>query len=228
MKYKWVNDALWQTGNVERFLYNTNFQWIFNDSLLDFEIKPRFSYGEVTQKQNDKIIKGVVQEREQILDLHFGLFSQKKFYGFSFGTLERSNLRKINFRWQTGIGAGWHIFRTQNNNQRLNLTAALLREETDFINPKQADYIIFRASLRLKGRHVFFNKLLIINHITTYMPSLAFNNNKRLTSNVSVEVPISKRVQLRSSFDYTYEGIVPQNVKKTDTRTLVGLVIGNM
>lgn len=228
MKYKWVNDALWQTGNVERFLYNTNLQWIYTDSLLDYEIKPRFSYGEVTQKQNDKIIKGVIQEREQAIDLHWGLLSQKKFYGFSFGTLERSNLRKIYFRWQMGIGAGWHLIRTPNNNQILNLTAAILREETNFINPQQNDYKIFRASLRIKGRHAFFDNHLRILHLTTYMPSIAFDNNRRLISNISLEVPITKRIQIRSSFDYTYEGIVPLNVKKTDTRTLIGLVMSNM
>jgi putative salt-induced outer membrane protein YdiY len=60
------------------------------------------------------------------------------------------------------------------------------------------------------------------------MPSIIFDNNRRLIGNLTVEVPISKKIQLRSSFDYTYEGIVPANVKKTDTRTLIGLVIGNM
>ncbi len=227
MKYKWINDALWQTGNVERFLYNTSLQWLYNDSIFDYEIKPRFSYGEVTQKQNDKLIRGVVQEREQILDLHFGFLSQKRFYGFSFGTFEKSNLRNINLRWLVGFGAGWHIIRTKNEHQRINLTTAILREGTDFINPNQPDYQVFRISIRLKGNHIFFKNRLKLSHMTTFLPSLAFNNNKRLVSNLTIEVPISKRIQLRSSFDYTYEGIVPPNVKKTDTRNLVGLVIAN-
>jgi hypothetical protein len=227
MKYKWVNDALWQTGNVERFLYNTGLQWSYADSIFDFEIKPRFIYGEVSQRQKDNSMLRVVQEREQTLDLHLGLLSQKRFYGFGFGILERSNLRKINFRWQTGLGAGWHIVRNAKNTQRLNLTAAILREVTDFINPIQPDYQIIRASFRLKGMHIFFNNRLRFIHLSTYMPSIAFDKNRRLTGNLSIEVPISKRIQLRSSFDYTYEGVVPPNVKKTDTRTMVGLVITN-
>lgn len=228
MKYKWTNDALWQTGNVERFLYNTQVQWIYADSLWDYEIKPRFIYGEIAQKFDNQNIKVVVQEREQILDWHLGLLSYKKIYGFSFGTLEKSNLRKIDWRWHAGLGIGWHVLRTSNGNQKINFTTAFLREETDFMNPSQPDYKIFRASIRLKGRHVFFNKHLIINYLFTFLPSIVFDNNRRFASNLSIEIPINKKIQLRSSFDYTYEGIVPPNVKKVDTRTLMGLVIGNI
>ncbi len=228
MKYKWVNDAIWQTGNIERFLYNTNFEWLYVDSLWDYEIKPRFSYGEVTQKQNDELVRGVVQEREQGLDLHLGLFSQRLFYSFGYGTLERSNLRKIDSRWLAGIGVGWHVLRTSDKKNRVNLTAALLREETDFVNPKQPDYQIFRASFRIKGFHELFDKHLRISYLSTYMPSIAFDKNKRLVANITIEVPINKNFQLRSAFDYTYEGIVPAIVKKVDTRTMIGFVITNL
>jgi hypothetical protein len=226
-KYKWTNDALWQTGNVERFLYNTSLQFMYADSMIDYEIKPRFIYGEISQKQNEQVIKGIVQEREQSLDLHLGLLSQKRFYGFGFGVIEKSNLRKIEFRWQAGVGVGWHVIKTQNNHHKLNLTVALLHEETNFINPSQPDYQIFRASLRLKGTHQFFDNHLKFSHTTTFLPSLAFDNNKRLISNLALEIPISKRIQLRGSFDLTYEGIVPANIQNTDTRTQLGLVITN-
>ena len=225
VKYRIVTDGMWLTGNVERFLFSSSMQLQYADSIIDFDIKPRFLYGEQSIKQDENTIR-TVQEREPGIDFHFGLFSQKRFYGFTFGTIEKSNLRNIDFRWFVGLGAGWHILR--NDNHKVNLTAATLREETDFLSPEALDYKIFRGSFRLKGRHSVIKNRLVFNYLVNYLPSLAFDKNVRLTSNVTIEVPVSKKVQLRGSFDYNHEGVVAPGVKKDDTRTMVGLVIGNL
>ncbi|MCS7073069.1 MAG: DUF481 domain-containing protein, partial [Bacteroidia bacterium] len=210
LKYKFVTDGMLLTGNVERFLYSTSLQLQYADSLIDFDLKPRFLYGEQTIKKDETSIR-TVQEREPGLDFHFGLFSQKRFYGFAAGAIERSNLRNIMLRWVVGPGIGWHMVRRDNH--KVNLTAATLREETDFIPENAIDYKIFRGSFRLKGKHSFIQNKLIISYLVNYLPSLAFDKNVRLTSNLSIEIPVSKKVQLRGSFDYIREGVIAPGVK---------------
>lgn len=228
LKYKWTNDLLFQTGNINRFLYNTQMLYSYADSLFDFEIKPRFIYGEVKQKNASGEIVRLVQEREPFIEVHVGIFSLRRFYGFAFGTAEESNLRKINFRWTGGGGVGWHVIRTKDQYHKLTVTAAVLREETDFIPITQKDVKIFRGSFRLKGNNLFFEKKLKISYIYYFMPSLQWDNNKRHTANVSLEIPFSKRLNVRAAYDLTYDAIVPEGIKNLDTRLMIGVALSNL
>jgi hypothetical protein len=197
----------------------------YADSTLDWSLAPRFLYGEQTTRRPDQPPLRTVQEREPGLDVHVGLFSPRRFYVFGFGTVEQSNLRATHLRWLAGAGGGWHIWRTAT--QHLTLSAALLREETDFVLPIQPSYRVFRASFRLRGRHTFFNNRLRLLHTTNYLPSLAFDPNRRFTTAVTLEAPLSRRVSFTLGAAYSYEGVVPPNVRREDSRFTLGLKVAN-
>ncbi len=224
-KYRYLTDGIWTTGNIERILISSSFSLNFHDSTLSFGILPKFTYGELTSKLLDGTKSNVVQEREYFLDLNLGLFSEKKFYGFGMGTLEKSNLRTINFRWYAGLGAGWHIVR--NHIHKSTFSIAVLREETDFTNDIALNYQIFRGSFRLKGKHDFFKNRCIVHYIFNYLPSIIFDKNVRFNSNITLEFPINKHFSFKTAWDFSHENVVTPDKRKDDSRYTLGIVIGN-
>lgn len=225
VKYNFVAEGQYTTGNVERMLLSTKAFLQYADSTVDWNITPRFVYGEQTTRTPEGIRTRVVQEREPGLDVHFGLFSLRRLYAFGFGTVEQSNLRGVGIRWLAGAGGGWHIVRTAT--QHLTFSAAVLREETDFVSPLAPSYRIFRGSFRLRGRHVFLKDHLRFIHITNYLPGLAFDANRRLNTTLTLEAPISRLISFTTTWVYSYEGIVPAGVRREDTRLTLGIKIAN-
>lgn len=224
--YTWQVNGLATTGNTERYLLDTPLQLQYADSVLDLSLNPQFIYGEQTVKLADGSTVRQVQEREYKLAMNLGFFSQRRFYGFIPGWAEQSNLRGIQLRMQGGLGGGWHILRSKT--QKLSLTAAVLYESTDFLNPEAKDYALYRGSIRLKGKHSLFKDRLRFTHLTNYLPSLALDDNILMNSQLGLEVPVNKRLAFRMGYTYTYEFIVAPGRQRTDQRLTLGVTLTNL
>ena len=97
-KYAAYANANMSVGNVRRMLLEMGLRVdVPIGDIVKIGTYPYFCYGE----QN-----GQVTEREWFADVHLQLWHKKRFYGMAFGSVESSNLRRIDFRYLTGGGVG--------------------------------------------------------------------------------------------------------------------------
>jgi hypothetical protein len=214
LHYRFIGDGNFARGNVNRSLMVLRAEVIYNGPVVSLATNPRFSYG----KQN-----GVLAERDTYVDLFIDIYKNRRVYGFGLGTVERSNLRKIDLRQLAGGGVGLRLVRTDHN--LLVLTDAFIYESTDFV--ERPTVAILRNSLRLKGKHSFFSDKVRFTHITFWQPSLSDISNIRWNTVLSLELPLSSWVTIRSSFENSFESVVEATRKQNDSRLTIGISIGN-
>lgn len=214
LHYRFFGDGAFTRGNVNRSLAVLRAEINYDGPVVSLATNPRFTYGE----QN-----GALAERDLYVDLFVDLYKKRKVYVFGLGTIETSNLRGIILRQLAGAGVGWRLLETKAN--RLSLTNAIIYEGTNF--RERATLKTLRNSARLKGTHSFLADKLRLNHITFLQPSLFDISNLRWSTIVSLEMPLSKWLILRTSFENTYESIVESTRQRNDSRLTVGFSIGN-
>jgi hypothetical protein len=185
MKYRFIGDGNFTRGNVNRTLFVFRTELMLTGPFISLSTNPRFTYG----KQN-----GIVAERDGFLDLMVDIFKERKTYMFGMAILENSNLRKIELREMAGLGVGFRILTTAEN--QLSITDAILYESTDFKEISKVTTV--RNSLRIKGKHSFNKDKLRLSHLTFVQPSLNKLSNMRWNTLVSLELPINQYVTLRS------------------------------
>ncbi|KAA5544989.1 DUF481 domain-containing protein [Adhaeribacter rhizoryzae] len=214
LNYRFIGDGNFTRGNINRTLAVARAEIIVNGPVISVSTNPRFAYG----KQNH-----VLAERDAYIDLFIDVYKQKRVYAFSLATLENSNLRGITLRQLAGVGLGLRLLRKEHHT--LSFTNAVIHESTNFRS--RSTVTTQRNSARLKGSHTFLENKIRFNHITFVQPSLADISNFRWNTVVSVELPLTKWVTLRTAFENTYESIVEPNRKKNDSRLTVGIAFGN-
>jgi hypothetical protein len=214
IKWRFVGDGNFAKGNVNRAVMVLRAEIQFKLPVISLVTSPRFTYG----KQN-----GALAERDGYWDLYVDVFKKRRFYLFGLGILESSNLRKIDIRQMAGMGLGFRVVNTSENH--LTLTNALMYESTNF--REKATLTTVRNSFRIKGKHVFLQDKIRINHVTFVQPALNDLSNTRWNTIFSVELPISKYVSFRTSFENFYESVVDTGRKRNDTRLTFGISVGN-
>lgn len=214
LNYRFIGDGNFTRGNINRTLVVTRAEIIVGGPVISVSTNPRFAYG----KQNQ-----VLAERDAYIDLFIDIYKQKRIYGFSLATLENSNLRGITLRQVAGLGVGLRLLRKENHT--LSFTNAVIHESTNFRS--RSTKTTQRNSARLKGSHTFMEDKIRFNHITFVQPALEDFSNLRWNTVVSVELPLTKWVTLRTAFENTYESVVEPNRKKNDSRLTVGIAFGN-
>jgi Protein of unknown function, DUF481 len=212
--YSIGSDGNFTWGNVDRALWTARGKLEFTTGkILKFGSYPQFVYGTKS---------GQLLERDWMADIHASFFYQDKVYEMLFGSVEASNLRKIELRYIAGLGAGWQIKDVPAH--YLSLTSALIYEYTDFIglDPIQ----LLRSSSRILGVHKLKNNHIILRYNYLFQPSIN-RNNVRWNGMFSVESPINRWVRLRSSLECSYESLVVFGKQNYDWRLTFGFVIGN-
>lgn len=214
LRYRLFGDGNFARGNVNRTLMILRAEIEYSGTVVSLASHPRFTYG----KQN-----GVVAERDLYADLFIDLYKKRKVYSFALATIETSNLRGINLRRLFGAGAGWRLRETKHHS--LVLTNAILYESTDF--RERATLTMLRNSTRLKGKHSFLQDKIRITHLSFLQPSLNDISNLRWSTLVSLELPLSKWVLIRTSYENSFESVVEATRKRNDSRLTIGVSIGN-
>jgi hypothetical protein len=214
LSYRFIGDGNFSRGNVHRSLIVLRAELMFQGPVLDIVSHPRFTYGE----QNNRLA-----ERDIYADLFIDVFKKKRVYAFALATVERSNLRRIDWRQLAGAGVGLRLVQTSRHN--LSLTNALIHESTNF--RERPTITIQRNSTRLKGKHVFLADKVRFTHITFLQPALTDWSNLRWNTILSLELPLTRWMAIRTSFENSYEGVVEAGRQRNDSRVTFGFVVGN-
>ena len=213
LSYRFFGDGNFTRGNVNRSLMVLRAEVTLGGPVLSIATNPRFSYG----KQN-----GVLAERDTYVDLFIDVFKKRKTYVFGLGTVEISNLRGIDLRQLAGAGVGYRLLQTDRNT--LTLTDAIIHESTDFT--ERPTLVTQRNSFRVKGSHKFLGDRIMFSHVTFVQPSLTDFSNMRWNTLLSLELPLTSWVSIRTSFANTYESEVEVTRRHHDSQLTFGVSVG--
>lgn len=198
-------------GNVERTLLTLRGDGTWSGSEWAFVVEPTFVYGEQGTR---------VRERE-IRARHFLYVRPRaKWFGFSLISIEASHQRRIDERWQAGVGVGRKLLDIADH--RLRVTLALLRERSRFDDGERRDE--WRATLRLKGSHG--HGPFKWQEEAWWQPGLGAAVGHRFHALCSLDTRIKGPLAFRITADETYDGGVAADVRPNDFRLSLGIVIG--
>ncbi|MFC0183202.1 Protein of unknown function, DUF481 [Pseudarcicella hirudinis] len=210
-------DGNFSSGNLNRKLFGTRFTVNYENpaSIVGFFTSPKFQIGST----NDQL-----QERELFADLNSTLFyTQSDLYGLVFGSYEQSNLRKINYRWMTGIGLGFRILggkKYPDTRISMNISNAFLHEVTDFYTSQ--DKNVWRNSTRFRVKAEIVKEKLFVQNTTFFQPSLG-EAYLRWNSFSQISYKLGKHVAFTLTFENTYESINVEGVSNAQTNLTFGL-----
>lgn len=213
-KFRMSADGTLTSGNVNRALIQlaSGIDWNLNQ-ILKFSSSPTFVYGQQNKQLN---------EREVFVDFRTTVLYEKTFYYLAFGSLEKSNLRKINQRLIGGAGVGLKLL--QRKNAYISVTNVLLYEGTDFVvNNDIPDIDLWRNSTRIFGEYTLGDGKMFISHILFIQPSIT-EKNFRWNGNLVFRYQITKRTGIRSTLENSYESVVLSGRKNNDFRLTFGVV----
>lgn len=204
-------DGTFQSGNVERILLRSGVSTVLTSNVLEIDASALYAYGEQNKQsaENDVLANGSVS-----VPVYDGLSA------LFFGTSEISRLRRIDFRYQAGIGGKYVFFNSANNTLKTSLVT--LFDATDFANSNPITST--RLSLRIKGRHQLIESYLFLLHETFYQPSVnSPQRDFRWRTSVTLEAPISKTFSLTTTFVNSYESIVSPGRLNNDATLTIGI-----
>lgn len=206
-------EAIVQSGNVNTQIAVVRGDVSTVDSTFEVGFHGEFSYGEQDEIKNQQTLLGT---------LSFDLWPDDVLSPFVLGTAEYNFQRQVDLRWQVGGGVKWLFWNDTTN--EASFSSAVLFDATMYGPAAGLDDIrTGRASFRLKGRHILLNTYLIFTHLTFLQPSLSSIKDYRWNTLLTLDVPLSSLVALRTSFNNTFESIVADDRKKNDSKFLFGL-----
>ncbi|WP_229311083.1 DUF481 domain-containing protein [Larkinella soli] len=214
--YKLTADGTFAAGNVDRTLIQTSasLDWAVS-RLFRFASTPTFAYGRQNRQLN---------EREFLTDFRTTLFHENRFYYLGFGSIEKSNLRKIRNRFTGGAGVGYKLL--SRKDVYLSVTNVLLYEYTDFItnSAEVADVDVLRNSTRILGEYQWSQGRYSLTHTVFMQPALN-RRNLRWNGNLTFQVKMTATVSLRTTLQNSYESVVVPGRKNNDFRWTMGVVL---
>ncbi|WP_019989274.1 DUF481 domain-containing protein [Rudanella lutea] len=210
LRYRLTADGTATRGNVNRFLLQLTAALDLSVSKqFKFSSSPSFVYG----RQN-----ALLNEREWFADFRTTYRHEKRLYYLAFGSLEKSNLRKIQNRQIAAGGVGLKLLNRQK--AYLSLTNVLLLERTDFIEGQ--DFSVLRNSARLFGEYQL-GEAVRVSHTTFWQPALNQTGNIRWNGTATVQVKMTDALSLRTTLANSYESVVVPGRLRNDLRWTIGL-----
>ena len=124
------------------------------------------------------------------------------FYYWGLGTFDKSYSLKINHRFQTGAGIGYHLLTTKV--LVINISDGILYEKgnlaiADLLG--RTEYETFRNSFRLKFRLSFHEKVVLEGN-NFWQPSLSYKEDYIIKSSTTLSVRLQKWLSFSSSLIY--------------------------
>ena len=210
---RFTADGTANSGNVNRILLQLT-------GAIDYDLSKRFKLSTnpsyIYGRQN-----GTLNEREWFGDLRTTFNYDKRFYYLAFGSLEKSNLRKIRLRFTAAAGVGYKLINKPL--YYLSITDVLLQENTDFL--ELSDIHVLRNSARVFGEYYMGkDKRWSISHTLFYQPALNQKGNVRWSASLNIQVRVTSAVSLRTTLFNSYESVVAPTRKNNDLRWTMGLV----
>ena len=205
----------WQEGNFEIFTIRAaadlstmlgNGQWVF-------KTQNNYLYQEVFKSRVD----------EDLFSRNYLYFRpQERVYGFLIGFLSTNFRRKIDLRAFGGAGATWQVIRRPKH--LLKIAGGLLYEETNFFGETynrsfyngSSQINVWRSSHWLIGRHELLEGRLILNYYCFFQPSLQRGDNYRWQTEVYLDLPLFKGLNINFSYIYNHENVIVVGLRNFD------------
>jgi hypothetical protein len=204
-------DGMVSRGSVRRLIVAARGSVSVTGARLGMVLEPTFTYGEQGVRST---------EREIGSRLFLYAWPRARLFGFALGSAETSRLRRIDLRWQAGLGGGYWLTRGTRHTARI--TMAVLREQVDFT--AFADRGNWRLTLRVKSAH-HWARLRLEEEIWC-QPSLSDRGNHRAHALVSMEAPLGERTALRISAENDYDAVVAPDRSRNNVRLTFGFAVG--
>jgi hypothetical protein len=186
-------------GNTRQTLFTTRSSVARADSAYQLGGTVRFTYGESSDEDDDTF----VSKRSWVGSLNYDHRPFARYSTFLFSTVETSLEKRIDFRYDLGIGEKLTFVRT--GTTTADISVALLGERTYLPSVLPDDT---ETLLRWSGRARYqrqVNDRVRISHVTFYQPAVNEFSRFTLRSTTSIAVQLASFANLNVSFLDNYD-----------------------
>jgi len=178
--------------------------------VAEFELSTLFRYGrsDTTVISNDLV--GTAK---------FDWHPQASFSPFLFISARRDPIRKIDAKFDGGVGAKWTFLRRDKTKMSLS-AAGVLDYENYHLDPGSTDIqsaSVFRISTRLKFDHELGSGAKF-NHVTFWQPQAANFGDYNIAMTTSVSTKLLSNLALALEHEYLHDEVPPTGVKQNDQK----------
>ena len=204
-----------QKGNVDLVIFRSRVEWLVD-----------VGHRLVLKSQSNTLYQsfGGWKADQDLSSRNFLYFApRERLYPFAMAFVQTNFRRKLGFRYFAGLGATYSILRKEN--VYIKLSGSLVREESRFETRAYsepfydgADQIrIWRptsyVALGLGSR----DQKIIFHGSAYWQPGLDAVTNQRFQGEAALEIKIAKGLALTIQYLYSFEGVVPLSVQKSDS-----------
>jgi Protein of unknown function, DUF481 len=210
-------------GNIERIILNNEVSFGYVGNAWGLSSRNTYFYFENAARKLDS----------DFLSRNFiYLRPKQKLYPYLMAWYESNYRRKIDYRYQLGVGVSYVLAAKAAN--RVKASVTLTNEETGFVgpafegNPDPANRKInlYRYTLRLMGSHTLPTHTKISYELWG-QNAFRTQPDPRLYGELTLDFPIAKRLSFRTTALYAFEKKVYSQVKQEDFTLLFGVTYGH-
>lgn len=213
LQYNLSTTGTLSKGNVERFLVITK-----------GELKHRSAqFGMITSNTyRAGTIRGAKTEDDIISKNYFYLRPDQQIYPYQLTWLERNWRRRIDFRYQLGLGVSFVPVKQEGQLFKISLTAIHERtyfRDSNFRHAPEAESSridSWRGRVRVFGRHDLFDEKVQWHYEFWAQQSPFKRYDRRYYFESSLEIPLVKNFALELALNYLWENIALEEVKQHD------------
>lgn len=196
-------------GDVDQTAFTTSGAVSRADSAWEASANMKFDYGETGDPSTGE---SVVSRRSWAGSFAVDRNPMDRWSPFVFGSGERSFEKRIDFRYNAGLGLKYTF--ESNDTTRIDVSAAGLAEQTfprgDEATAPSSD-VLPRLSVRLRLRHTFGsgdpNEDLRFDTRAFYAPRLNDFGNYTITSRTSLDYPLTGALAIGVSLQYDFDSL---------------------
>lgn len=190
-------------GNTSQTAFTSGLAVETQGRRQEFAADASFFYGEASTEDGG----ARVNKRSWRVTFELDPDAQARVTPFLSGKAEGSYEKRIDLRWNTGLGGRWRMFGS-GPSSRLEVSVALLAERTlpsQRASDSVDDELEARWSARLKGRRVLSEGRVTLQTETHYQPAFDRASDFTLTSRSSVAFRLTEVVSLKMTFVDNYD-----------------------
>ena len=205
------------SGNFNTYTIGTkaDIRYVRNKSV--FEAVGNFKYTKIGYITNNNTDSFLTKENEKYIDVSYSRFLTKRLKIITFSEVERSFLRKIDIRYNLGVGAGYKFINTKTT--YFDISEVILPEVVIY-NSDKYNLTSLRYSTRVKFIYGFGS--VHISNITLFQPSvwnsrgIEYSENINIRSITTFDVNIYKSLSIGILDEYILQKYNPLKKRAYD------------
>lgn len=186
-------------GNTSQTTFTTRLATELADSVREFSVDGRFFYGHARTDEG----RSFVNKRSWKVATSYTHEPSDRFSAFLSSDVEGSLERRIDRRYDLGLGAKMRLQRFDRG--RTDLSVTLLAERTEVRGSEEDDELLARWSARLRLRRSLADERLSFDSETQYRPEFDRPGDFTLSSTSSLGFEVNRIVTLKLTFVDNYD-----------------------